>query len=72
MIFEDPMTSPEPGVRLVVSPGSRSEELKTHFGMRKKEANNRAVELLDRVRIPSASKRIKDYPHQFATCASRR
>ena len=42
------------------------EELKAHFKMRKQEANDRAVELLDRVGIPNASKRIKDYPHQFS------
>jgi oligopeptide/dipeptide ABC transporter ATP-binding protein len=42
------------------------EELKTHFGMRRKAADARAAELLDRVGIPSANKRVRDYPHQFS------
>jgi oligopeptide transport system ATP-binding protein len=63
MIFQDPMTSLNP----VLTIGKQiREELKTHFGMRKKEASARAAELLDRVGIPSASKRVRDYPHQFS------
>jgi oligopeptide/dipeptide ABC transporter ATP-binding protein len=63
MIFQDPMTSLNP----VLTIGKQiREELKAHFGMGKKEANNRAVELLDRVGIPNARARIKDYPHQFS------
>src|SRR6266508_24572 len=63
MIFQDPMTSLNP----VLTIGKQIREaLATHFGMRGKEANSRAVELLDRVGIPSANKRIRDYPHQFS------
>ncbi len=63
MIFQDPMTSLNP----VLTIGKQiREELKAHFGMRKKEANERAIELLDRVGIPSPRARIKDYPHQFS------
>jgi len=63
MIFQDPMTSLNP----VLTIGKQiREELKTHFGMNKKKANDRAVELLDRVGIPNARARIKDYPHQFS------
>jgi oligopeptide transport system ATP-binding protein len=63
MVFQDPMTSLNP----VLTIGKQiREELKAHFGMRKKEANARAAELLDRVGIPSASKRLRDYPHQFS------
>jgi oligopeptide/dipeptide ABC transporter ATP-binding protein len=63
MIFQDPMTSLNP----VLTIGKQiREELKTHFGMRKKAADARATELLDRVGIPSASKRVRDYPHQFS------
>jgi oligopeptide transport system ATP-binding protein len=42
------------------------EALETHFGMDRKEAERTAVEALDRVGIPSAKARIRDYPHQFS------
>ena len=63
MIFQDPMTSLNP----VLTIGRQLREpLETHFDMDKKEAEARAVELLDRVGIPSAKARLKDYPHQFS------
>src|SRR5919108_714987 len=63
MIFQDPMTSLNP----VLTVGRQIREaLETHFDMDKKEANRRAGELLDRVGIPSAKLRLKDYPHQFS------
>ncbi len=63
LIFQDPMTSLNP----VLTIGKQiREELKAHFKMKKQEANDRAVELLDRVGIPNARARIKDYPHQFS------
>jgi oligopeptide/dipeptide ABC transporter ATP-binding protein len=63
MIFQDPMTSLNP----VLTIGKQIREaLKTHFGMNKKDALARAVELLDRVGIPSARARVGDYPHQFS------
>jgi oligopeptide/dipeptide ABC transporter ATP-binding protein len=63
MIFQDPMTSLNP----VLTIGRQIREaLETHFGMHKKEAEARAGELLDRVGIPSAKERIRDYPHQFS------
>lgn len=37
-----------------------------HRGMSKKDARAKAVELMDRVRIPAAGERVKDYPHQFS------
>jgi oligopeptide/dipeptide ABC transporter ATP-binding protein len=42
------------------------ESLETHFDMEKDAAERRAAELLDRVGIPSASARLRDYPHQFS------
>jgi oligopeptide/dipeptide ABC transporter ATP-binding protein len=36
------------------------------LGLRRKEAWQRAVELLDRVRIPDAARRARDYPHTFS------
>ena len=63
MIFQDPMTSLNP----VLTIGRQIREaLETHFGMEKDEANKRAGELLDRVGIPSAKVRLRDYPHQFS------
>ncbi len=63
MIFQDPMTSLNP----VLTIGRQiCEPLRTHFDMGRKEAEARASELLDRVGIPSADRRLRDYPHQFS------
>jgi oligopeptide/dipeptide ABC transporter ATP-binding protein len=63
MIFQDPMTSLNP----VLTIGRQiAEALEIHFGMKGKAAESRAAELLDRVGIPSANRRVRDYPHQFS------
>jgi oligopeptide/dipeptide ABC transporter ATP-binding protein len=63
MIFQDPMTSLNP----VLTVGRQIREaLETHFGMKRKEAEAKATEALERVGIPSPEVRIKDYPHQFS------
>jgi peptide/nickel transport system ATP-binding protein len=63
MIFQDPMTSLNP----VLTIGRQiRESLETHFDMNRKAAEKRAAELLDRVGIPSANQRLRDYPHQFS------
>jgi oligopeptide/dipeptide ABC transporter ATP-binding protein len=63
MIFQDPMTSLNP----VLTIGRQiTEALETHFGMKGKVAEHRAAELLERVGIPAANKRVRDYPHQFS------
>jgi oligopeptide transport system ATP-binding protein len=63
MIFQDPMTSLNP----VLTIGRQIREaLETHFGMDRKDGEARAAELIDRVGIPSASARLRDYPHQFS------
>jgi peptide/nickel transport system ATP-binding protein len=63
MIFQDPMTSLNP----VLTIGRQIREgLETHFGMKRREADVRSAELLDRVGIPSPDLRLKDYPHQFS------
>jgi oligopeptide/dipeptide ABC transporter ATP-binding protein len=63
MIFQDPMTSLNPSLTV----GRQlTETLMTHVGMDKKVAAKEAAELLDRVGIPAARKRLFDYPHQFS------
>jgi len=63
MIFQDPMTSLNP----VLTIGRQIREaLQAHFDMDRKEAEAKAAEVLDRVGIPSAKARLRDYPHQFS------
>ena len=63
MIFQDPMTSLNP----VLTIGRQLEEpLMIHIGMTKKQAQDRAAELLEMVGIPNAKDRLKDYPHQYS------
>ncbi|MDQ4058631.1 MAG: ABC transporter ATP-binding protein, partial [Actinomycetota bacterium] len=63
MIFQDPMTSLNP----VLTIGRQiTEALRKHLDMDKSEAEKEAVELLDRVDIPAAKRRLGDYPHQFS------
>jgi oligopeptide/dipeptide ABC transporter ATP-binding protein len=63
MIFQDPMESLNP----VFSVGDQlMEVLRKRAGLPRKAARRRAVELLDRVGIPSAAQRLRDYPHQLS------
>ncbi|MGY1830063.1 ABC transporter ATP-binding protein [Geodermatophilus sp. SYSU D01180] len=63
MIFQDALSSLNP----VYSVGFQIGEMfRAHRGMGKKEARKRAIELMDRVRIPAAARRVDDYPHQFS------
>jgi peptide/nickel transport system ATP-binding protein len=63
MVFQDPMTSLNP----VITVGRQiRESLETHFGMDRKPAERRAAELLDRVGIPRARARLRDYPHELS------
>ncbi|PWE30950.1 peptide ABC transporter ATP-binding protein [Pararhodobacter marinus] len=62
-VFQDPMTSLNP----VFTVGFQlTEPLRTHLGMSKTRARERAVELLELVGIPDARRRLGDYPHQFS------
>ena len=63
MIFQDPMTSLNP----VYTVGDQvAEVISAHEGLGRKQAWARAVEMLDRVRIPNAKNRADDYPHQLS------
>ncbi|HEV8322015.1 MAG TPA: ABC transporter ATP-binding protein [Myxococcota bacterium] len=63
MIFQDPMTSLNPYLRV-----SRqiTEVLELHLGLGRAAARARALELLEQCGIPDAAARMDDYPHQFS------
>jgi oligopeptide transport system ATP-binding protein len=63
MIFQDPMTSLNPFLRVSTQ---LTEVLVKHRGMGQAEATRLAVDMLDQVRIPDAKKRIRQYPHEFS------
>lgn len=63
MIFQDPMTSLNPVLTIC---RQVSEALELHLGMDRASARERTLELLRMVGIPSAEKRLDDYPHQFS------
>ncbi|MEM7444953.1 MAG: oligopeptide/dipeptide ABC transporter ATP-binding protein [Pseudomonadota bacterium] len=63
MIFQDPMTSLNPFLRISTQ---MTEVLVQHKGMTQSEAMNRSVEMLDLVRIPEARRRVRMYPHEFS------
>ncbi len=63
MIFQEPMTSLNP----VFTIGNQiSEMFRLHKGFGKRQALEAAVEMLDRVQIPSPDKRVHEYPHQLS------
>jgi oligopeptide transport system ATP-binding protein len=63
MVFQDPMTSLNP----VLSIGYQiTEALKCHLNMEEQQARDRAVEMLNRVGISDAERRLSAYPHQFS------
>jgi oligopeptide transport system ATP-binding protein len=63
MIFQDALTALNP----VFSVGWQIAEMyRVHRGSSRKVGYAKAAELMDRVRIPSAKERVKDYPHQFS------
>ncbi|MEN3583222.1 MULTISPECIES: ABC transporter ATP-binding protein [unclassified Streptomyces] len=63
MIFQDALSSLNP----VLPVGDQLGEMfVVHRGMSRKDARARAVELMDRVRIPAARQRARHYPHQLS------
>ena len=63
VIFQDPMTSLNPVMRI----GAQiTENLLAHEPLTGRQARAKAAELLGMVGIPAAAKRLDDYPHQFS------
>jgi oligopeptide/dipeptide ABC transporter ATP-binding protein len=63
MIFQDPMTSLNP----VLSIGEQiAEAVSLHLGYSRRDSRRKAIEMLEKVRIPSPASRVDDYPHQFS------
>jgi oligopeptide/dipeptide ABC transporter ATP-binding protein len=63
MVFQEPMTSLNP----VFTIGEQMmETLRAHERLSQREQYSRALSMLDKVGIPSAAKRMSDYPHQLS------
>ena len=63
MIFQEPMTSLNP----VFTVGDQiMETLRQHQGLDRSAARRRAIDLLKLVEIPSAERRVDEYPHQMS------
>jgi len=63
MVFQDPLSSLNP----VLPIGEQiTEQIKLHLGLSGKQAADRAISLMEQLGIPSAEKRIHDFPHQLS------
>jgi oligopeptide/dipeptide ABC transporter ATP-binding protein len=63
MIFQEPMTSLNPALRI----GDQiAEAVCEHRGVSREAGRARALEMLERVRIPAAAKRLDEFPHQLS------
>jgi oligopeptide/dipeptide ABC transporter ATP-binding protein len=63
MVFQEPMTSLNP----VYTVGDQiAESVRIHRGLKGRAARERALEMLQLVGIPEASRRLDDYPHQLS------
>ena len=63
MVFQDPMTSLNP---LFTVGAQIAEVCRRHLGSNRKQANDRAIELLDLVGIADPASRVKQYPHEMS------
>ena len=63
MVFQEPMRSLNP----VITIGDQiAESVRRHWGWSRKRGRERAIELLDRVEIPAAAQRSREYPHHLS------
>ncbi|MFE4262649.1 ABC transporter ATP-binding protein [Streptomyces sp. NPDC056883] len=63
MIFQDALSSLNPVLTVGYQLG---EMFRVHEGMSKKDARLKAIELMEKVKIPAAAQRVDDYPHHFS------
>ncbi len=63
MIFQDPMTSLNPFLRISTQ---LAEVLELHQGLSRQEIRERCIDMLGKVGIPEPHRRIDAYPHQFS------
>src|SRR3989454_8331109 len=63
MIFQDPMTSLNPFMRISKQ---LMEVTQLHLGHTKEQAREHAIKMLEQVGIPDAQERIDSYPHEFS------
>jgi peptide/nickel transport system ATP-binding protein len=63
IVFQEPMTSLNP----VYTIGEQiAEVVRLHQGLNRREAMDRAVEMLRLVHVPAPERRVRDYPHQLS------
>ena len=63
MVFQDPSTSLHPQLAI----GRQlTDHMRHHLGLGKAEARDRAIAMLERVRVPQPAEALKKYPHQFS------
>ena len=63
IIFQDPMTSLNPYMRIC---DQMNEVIIHHKGLNKKDATNKSIRMLDAVKIPDAKNKINMFPHEFS------
>ena len=63
MVFQDPASSLHP---MLTVGRQLTEHMRHHLGIGKREARERALDLLDQVRIPNPAAALGSYPHQFS------
>ena len=63
MVFQDPMTSLHP---MLTIGQQLTEHMRRHLGLSRRAADDRAIELLEQVRIPGPRSALHAYPHQFS------